>query len=327
MRLNLYDKNMNRIAIIGGRFVSVLWSEGYNTVEPFTLELQATEEFKKKVRPDCYVGRDDRKTLMVIKTVKIEGGKIVASGKQAARCLKDVPFVGTIDKDTQVAAGIRSAYESGEGYTGFLFSQTGPEAVYAHQISNKSILELCETMCQGTDMGFRTVRSIGGIILTEFYQPEENPNLVYSQTFGNLTVDSITLSTENLKNHAIVLGAGEGEDRTRVEIDNSGGGQKLSLIVDARDITREEEDTDESYQDKLLARGNEKLLECMKTWECLFTPLVADFGTRFDLGDILTVLLPDFGMKLRSRVARFTQVEQNNQTETTIEVGNITIVR
>jgi hypothetical protein len=140
-------------------------------------------------------------------------------------------------------------------------------------------------------MGFRTVRILGGIILTEFYQPEENPNLVYSQTFGNLTVDSITLSTENLKNHAIVLGAGEGEDRPRAEIDNSGGGQKLSLIVDARDITREETDTDDSYQEKLLARGNEKLLEKTKTWKCLFTPLAADFGTRFDLGDILTVLL------------------------------------
>ena len=39
--------------------------------------------------------------------------------------------------------------------------------------SNKSILELMETMCQETDMGFRTVRAPGKI-LVEFYQPEEN---------------------------------------------------------------------------------------------------------------------------------------------------------
>ncbi len=326
MRLNLYDKDMNRIAIIGGRFVSALWSEGYNTVEPFTLELRATEEFKKKVRPDCYVGRDDRRTLMVIKTVKIEGGKIIASGKQAVRCLQDVPFVGTIAKGTQVAAGIRSAYKSGEGYTGITFPESDLEAVYGHQISDKSILALCETMCQDTDVGFRAIRGGGGVLI-EFYQPEENPNLIYSQTFGNLTVDRITLSTENLKNHAIVLGTGEGEARSVAEVDKSSGGQKLSIIVDARDITREDTDTDGSYQEKLLARGNEKLLECTKTWECLFTPLAADFGSRFDLGDILTVLLPDIGMKFQARVARFTQVEQNNQTQTTIEVGNITIVR
>ena len=326
MRLSLYDKDMKRISIIGERFVSVLWSEGYNEIQTFTLELQETEEFKKKVRPDCYVGRDDRKTLMVIKAVHVKNGKVVAYGKEAARCLDDVPFVGTIEKDTQVAAGIRSAYESGDGYRGISFRDSDLQEVYGHQISNKSILELCETMCPDADMGFRAVREKKQILI-EFYKPEEKPNLKYSQMFGNVTVDSIMLSTENLKNHVIVLGDGKGEERARVEIDNSGGGQKLSLIVDARDIIREETDTDESYREKLLARGNESLQEHMKTWECLFTPLAADFGSRFDLGDILTVLLPDFDMKFRARVARFTQVEQDNLIETTIEVGNITIVR
>lgn len=326
MRLNLYDKQLNRIAIIGGQFISVFWSEGYNTTQPFTLELQATEEFKRKVRPDCYVGRDDRKTLMVVKTVQIIGGKIIATGKQATRCLSDVPFVGTIEKDRLVAEAIREAYESVEGYEGFTFGETAPEAVYGHQISNKSILELCEIMGQGADLGFRAVRS-GGKILVEFYQPEENPNLKYSETLGNLTVDSLLLSTENLKNHAIVLGAGEGEERSRAEVDLSGGAQKLTLIVDARDITREETDTEVSYQAKLTARGAEKLRERKKTWECIFTPLASDFGRRFDLGDILTVILADYSLKLKARVARFTQIEQNNQTQTTIEVGEITITR
>ena len=326
MRLKVYDAQLAQIAIIGGNFISVMWSEGYNTIEPFSLELQATDALKQKIRPDCYVGRDDRKTLMVIKTVQIQDGKIIATGKQAARCLDDVPFVGTIEKGSEVAAGIRTAWESGDGYEGFTFAESGPEAVYDHQISNKSIRELCETMCQDADIGFRTVRS-AGIVKVELYQPEENPNLKYSETLGNLTVESITLSTENLKNHAIVLGTGEGEDRARAEIDNSNGGQRLSMIVDARDITREETDTDASYQEKLLARGNEKLREKTKTWECVFTPLASDFGSRFDLGDILTVLLTDYDLKLKARVARFTQIEQNNQTQTTIEVGKITIVR
>ena len=326
MRLKLYDKQMNQTAIIGGRFVSVMWSEGYNTIEPFALELQATEELKQKIRPDCYVGRDDRKMLMVIKTIQIQDGKIIASGKQAARCLDDVPFVGTIRKDTQVVKGIRQAYESGEGYEGFTFSESTIEAVYGHQISNKSILELCETMCQNTDVGFRAVRA-ENCVQVEFYQPEENPNLKYSEMLGNLTIEGITLSTENLKNHVIVLGAGEGTERARAEIDNSVGDQRLSLIVDARDIVREEDDTDESYEEKLLARGNEKLLKMTETWECIFSPLASDFGNRFDLGDILTVVLTDYGLKLKARVSRFTQIEQNNQTQTTIEVGKITIVR
>jgi hypothetical protein len=326
MRLRLYDEQLNQIAIIGGNFVSVMWSEGYNTVEPFSLELRATDAVKKKVRPECYVGRDDRKTLAVIKTVDIRDGKIIATGKQAARCLADVSFVGTVERGAQVAEGIHGAWEASDKYEGFIFEGNGPEAVYDHQISNKSILELSEIMCRDTDVGFRAVRS-DRKVKVEFYKPEEDPNLKYSEALGNLTVENITLSTENLKNHAIILGAGEGEDRARAEIDNSGGGKKLSMIVDARDIAREETDTDGSYREKLLERGNEKLLEKTKTWECVFRPIASDFGKRFELGDILTVILAEYGLKLKARVARFTQIEQNNQTKTTIEVGTITIVR
>jgi len=142
-----------------------------------------------------------------------------------------------------------------------------------------------------------------------------------------LKVDAITLSTENKKNHAIVLGEGEGENRARVDVDLSGGEQKRSMFVDARDILREEGEIDESYNARLAARGYEKLLEQQGTWECAMNPLPQEFGTLYDLGDIITVLLPDYGLKLQSRLTRFTQQSQNNVMDTILEVGNITILR
>lgn len=326
MKLNLYDKNLNRISIIGDRFISCMWSEGYNTTQPFTVELQATDEYKRKIKPDLYVGRDDRKTLMVIKTVQAKDGKIIATGKQATRCLDDVSFIGTIEAGEYLAPAIKRAYETSNGFAGISFVDTALSAICAHQISNKSILAICEKACQDTDVGFRTVRSAAGVKV-EFYQPAANPNLVFSQTFGNLAVESILLSTENLKNHAIVLGAGEGTDRTQVVVDRSNGQQKRSLIVDARDLTRGENETDSAYNARLTSRGVERLLEKQGTWECAFSPLAKDFGTRYDLGDILTVLLPDYGIKLQARVSRFTQKAQKNKTTTSIEVGTITIMR
>lgn len=326
MKLNLYDKNLNRISIIGDRFISCLWSEGYNTIQPFTVELQATEEYKRKVKPDLYVGRDDRKTLMVIKTVQVKDGKIIATGKQATRCLDDVPFIGTIEAGEYLGSAIKTAYENSPGFEGISFANAALNVICAHQISNKSFLELCEKTCQNTDTGFRAVRSTDGITV-ELYQPAASPNLVFSQTFGNLTVNSILLSTENMKNHAIVLGAGEGNDRVQVVVDRSNGQQKRSLIVDARDLTRGDNETDEAYRARLTARGVEKLLEKQGTWECAFAPLAKDFGIRYDLGDILTVHLPDYGIKLQARVSRFTQKAQKNKTTTSIEVGTITILR
>ena len=326
MNLNLYDRDMNRIAIIGTRFVSCYWAEGYNTVQPFTLELRETDEYKKKVRPDCYVGRDDRKTLMVIKTVQVTEGKIVASGFQAARVLDDSAFVGTIPSGSRIDASIRSAYNAGTKYHLVEFADSGLQAAYDSQISNKSILELCTTMCQSGDVGFRAIRGPGNI-LVEFYKPEPDPNLVLSEKFGSLILKSLTLSTGNLKNYAIVLGQGEEENRVRVDADLTGGTDRRELIVDARDLQMEDGEAEDSYRQRLRARGIEQLLSRTRTWECAFVPIARDFGTRYDLGDILTVPLPEYGMRLQARVARFTQKAQNNKTDTTIEVGEITIMR
>lgn len=326
MRLNLYDEEMNRIAIIGEQFASCLWAEGYNTVESFTVELQETEEYKKKVRPDRYFGRDDRRTLMVIKTVQVAGGKIVASGKQATRRLDDAAFIGTIAAGSMVDVSIKAAYDGSSKLSLMEFAASNLQISYGNQISNKPILELCTTMCQSTDLGFRAVRGQKNI-LVEFYRPERNPNLIFSQQYGNLNLQSVTLSTENLKNYAIVLGEGEGDSRVRVDVDETNGADRLELIVDARDLQQKDGESQDSYLARLAAHGHEKLLEKQQTWQCVFSPLSKDFGERYDLGDILTVLLPDYGLKLQARVASFSQKCQNNKTTTTIKVGTITVLR
>lgn len=326
MKLNLYDRSLKRIAVIESRYVSCMWSEGYNSTQPFTMELQASDEYKRKVQPDCYVGRDDRKTLMVIKTVKVKNGRIVASGKQAQRCLDDVAFEGTIQAGSNVPAAIKSAYDRSHGYENFEVAASGLSVTYDHQISNKSIMLLLETMCQDTDTGFRVVRA-DRKLRVEFYRPEINHKLKLAQSYGNMRVDEVTLSTENKKNYAIVLGEGEGDARFRVYVDLSSGEQKRSMFVDARDILREENESDSSYSARLYARGAEQLLTKQGTWECALTPLGTEFGARYDLGDIVTVLLPDYEMRIQSRIQRFTQQSQNNRVDTIVEVGNITITR
>lgn len=253
MNLSLYDPQLNRIAIIEGRFVSCMWSEGYNTTQPFTLELLATAEYKQKVKPDCYVGRDDRKTLMVIKTVRVKSGHVIANGKQANRVLDDVAFCGTIQEGAVLDKAICAAYAKSDRFENLVFAEPSLDVVYNHQISNKSFLLLCETMCQETDTGFRVVRRDKKVTV-EFYKPEADPNRILSERYGSLKIDAITLSTENKKNHAIVLGEGEGEARVRVDVDLSAGEQKRSMFVDARDILREEGETDDSYNARLAAQ-------------------------------------------------------------------------
>jgi hypothetical protein len=326
MNLNLYDHDLNRIATIGNRFVSCLWSEGYNTTQDFCLELVETEEYKRKVRPDCYVGRTDRPTLMVIKSVVARGGHIIATGKEAKRVMYDVAFVGTISSGSPVDTAVKNAYNKSNQYHKLTIADSDLGVAYNYQISYKSILELCETMGQDTDVGFRSVRDDDQISV-EFYQPALNPNLILSREIGNISNVEFSASVENYKNYAIVLGEGEGADRVRVDVDRTDGAERRDLIVDAKDIRREDGETESEYNARLTARGVGKLLEHTQTLNTAFLPYAGDFGKRYDLGDILTVRLPDYGMTLQARVSRFTQKAQGNSTETTIEVGKITINR
>lgn len=326
MNLNLYDENFNRIAIIGNEFISCLWCEGYNTIESFSLELNESDDYKKKIRPDRYIGRSDRPTLMVIKSVEIRDNKIIVYGKQATRVLEDVAFVGTIRSGSNVDTSIANAYAESFGYPNFSFAESNLQIKYNHQISNKSISELCLIMCQDTDMGFRAVRN-GSQAVIEFYRPEANPNLVFAEKFGNLSLDQLSFSREALKNYAIVLGMEKETGRVRVDVDNTKNDYRREIIIDARDLQQEEGESDEAYEERLADRGYEKLINYAETYAVKFTPDSSDFGKRYDLGDVLTVYLAEYGITLTARVKKFTQKEQQNTASISIDVGQVTITR
>lgn len=325
MKINIYDSNLKRVSIVGDQFISCLWSEGYNTTEPFTLELRDVKEYRKAVKVDHYVGRSDRKALMVIKTVEISNGKIIASGRQAQRVLNDVAFVGTIPENSKIDNAIVSAYNGSRGYPNVYFRETDLGARYDAQISNKSILELCETMSQHADIGFRSFKDEDGIAV-EFYKPQEE-RVVFSKAFGNLIDVGMTFSSEPLKNYAIVLGEGEGNARKRVDVSLAKDDNIRELIIDARDLQKIEEETDADYEARLRARGLEALLASVETQKIDFTPIANEFGERYDLGTPVVVMLPEYGFRIETRIVRFEQVAQDNRIETTVEVGKLTIKR
>lgn len=324
MNLNLYNEDLERISIIGTNFVSCLWAEGYNTTEDFALEVQATKEYKSKLKPDCYVGRDDRKAMMVIKSIQTVGNRIIATGKQATRVLEDVAFVGTIPEGSLIDSSVKSAYNVSSKFHNLEFANTNLGVKYDNQISHKSFLELCEIMCQDKDVGLKVIRQNGGLI-AEFYKPTPDSKAKLSQSFGNVKLDNIILSTENYRNYAVVLGEGEEDNRTRVNVDFTSGEKRREIIVDARDIQQEDGETATQYKKRLYARGVERLLEQRKTWECAILPLAKEFGLKYDLGDMVDIVLNEHNIKMQARISRFTQKQQRNQLETIVEIGNITI--
>lgn len=325
MKINIYDENLNLVVPIGENYVSCLWAEGYNTVEPFTLELIATETYKKKIKTDMYVKRLDRENVMVIKTIQQQGNKLVISGKQAIRVFEDVAFVGTINENEVIDTALSNAYNKSSYCSNVDFIKSGLQDVYEHQISNKSMLELCLDMCQSKDIGFKSVK-VNKTINISLYKPNNTP-VKFSEFIGNVKFDNIINSVENYKNYAIVLGQGEGEERVRVDVDLSNGGKRLELLVDAKDVQREEGETESDYKSKLTARGVEKLFEKTKAFSVDVVNSPKGFGTEYDLGYRVLVVIPDYDLHFLTRIVKFEEKSQQNSNEVSITLGELIKMR
>lgn len=325
MKINIYDKDLNRVDIVESRFVSCFWAEGYNTTEAFSLELQESESHKRNVRPGYFVGRTDRKALMVITTVEAKDGKIVATGKTADRLLQDVSFIGKIEAGANIDTAVINAYNNSSKCVDLDFKETNLDVAYDETIENMSILEMAQTMAQSKDVGFRVTKS-GNRLLAAFYQPKSDNPYRLAKGFGNVDVQSIVLSIENLKNYAIVLGRDANDKTVRVDVDESNGMDRKEIIVDSGETPKDGETTSQ-FKERLKSIGHEMLNDRRKTWSANFSPIETEFGKKYDLGDFVILTLPDYGLRFMARVTRFQEIEQNNSSKVTISVGEITIVR
>lgn len=325
MRLNFYNSKMERAAFGVTGFKSCYWAEGYNTAEGFTVEFVDSPAWRALIRPDMYVTRPDREAVMVIKTVYAEDGILVASGQEAERQLEDVAFLGKIEKDTEVTTAVANAYSQTDGYEGFTIEADELTDTYPEEIEDVSIFELMQTMCQSADIGFKTVRRGDGLTV-RLYKPERREVPPMREDFGQVTVRRVTMSTEKMKNVAVVIDS-DGESKITEVVDlRDGTEQKREIIIDSTQ-SREDGETDEQFREKLRAEGYEELLKAKETLSVQFEPTGSVFGSDYDLGDIVTAILPGYGIKFESRIKRFTQTEEDNKVETTVEVGEITILR
>lgn len=322
MKVNIYDTQLNRVLFLDNTFISLLWKPHYNKIGNFTLEVAETDINKSLIKTDYYISISDDDNLMVIKTVEVKNKKIVATGFSATRVLYDVAFIGTIEAGQNVPAAIKSAYATTSGFPLVNIADSDLNVTYSQQISHKSIGELCEIMCGATDLGFKAVKN-GKNIDIVFYQPKENPNLVFAEKYGNIKNSSLLISTNAYKNYAIVLGQGEGEDRIKVFVDirTSQTEQKRDLIIDAKDLQKAENETQEKYIKRLEARGIEKLLSQQIKKDVNFLPYITQNGV---IGEIITVLLEDFNIKLKTRIISMQIKEQNNSMQKTFDVGELT---
>jgi hypothetical protein len=320
---NVYNKNLDRIGVVE-TWVSALWNEGYNTQGDFAIEVQQTKEMAKLLKVGNYIGRSDFKTLCLIRSVEVKDHVIVANGHTAVNILKERISTNVIKNENaemamrQLVADM-NAWEKVE-----VGNLAGLADKFERQISDKSILEYCEEIAAELDMGFflrhdKTNKKL----LFEVYKPEIDKNLKFATKFGNLAELLYSETDNKFKNVAVVAGAGQGDARITVLAGDieSEGTERRELYVDARQIRMEEGESEEAYKERLVNFGLEKLAKNIKIQNISVQIATEDFGKRVELGDVVTCILDDIGIKLQARIIAFTYTSQNNEDEIEVEFG------
>ena len=128
-----------------------------------------------------------------------------------------------------------------------------------------------------------------------------------SRDYDNIVSEDYRIESVDVKNYAIVDGAGEGTDRIRVIVDNRAGKPRNELYVDARHLQPTEGQTEAAYRAVLSEWGSQKLREFA---EVQTISLAIDYNKihMLQLGDIVTYKNSQYGVIAEGQITEYQDV-------------------
>lgn len=324
MVCNFYDKTLTKIGNLTS-FISLTWSEQYSDVGSFMISVYKNETTISLVKEGFFVSVTPYETLMFIYSVEEKNGQLWAYGAEAKYLLKRRIFDGKLDCKN-VEETLKAAINAERPFSIIESAEMkGLSATLKSQRSYEPLFDLAKAWSDPVGYGFKLIFDrTEKKLLFDVYEGKKRDNVVFAEKYKNMTSLRRTVSKKQWANVACVAGGGEGESRVVVWCGNidSEGFERSEIFVDARDLQQDEGETLEEYSEKLKARGIEKLENYNEISEINFSINSSEFGKEFFLGDIVTCLLPEYGLKAEIRINGFTTIYENNKTTTTLQLGN-----
>ena len=276
MRIEIYTMTYNNSSLnisleaVCDSFSSLLWDIEYYKCGSFEIYISATPQNLDIFQTGRIVGRgDDKEHFGLIESVELktdveDGDYLIIKGRFLMCLLERRIIYPTLNFTSQTSYGtiVQKAVENnaltsgnrlipglkfGE-IQGTCWSQT-----MKLQVSYKNLMEWIYTICEkigGTanirlskiadeqyEMIFELSQGIDRSIMQE-----ENPHIIFSDSYSNLLSFNYVTDTSVQKNIAYVLGQGEGEERKRTTYFNGDEPTLLDryeIYVDAKDISGE----------------------------------------------------------------------------------------
>lgn len=332
--LSFYSPSME-LCFDLGIYKSLRWRPMYDRAGEF--ELHTSPSLFSIVKPGQLVLRPDRrKETVKVVGVEIENGDLIITGRFLSIVLEDAGIRSIYNFDCTIEDAMRKLVE--EQYNRVtrtlpmkLAAAGGFPAEIQCQVSLKNLLTVVQALAKAGGLGFRVYADPEEkAMFFEVYEgvnraenQEENARVTFSDVYFNIDRPYYQENEANYKNYAIVCGAGEGMNRTIVEVDRTNGEDRRELLVDARDLSPGEQ-TAAQYAAVLTQRGNDKLDEHNRI-QCFEAGIKSSSQFRYiedwNLGDIVTGKQTEWGVAMDQRVTEVEEVYENDAMSVTPTLG------
>lgn len=331
-QIKVYNKELQRQGVIDV-YRSLIWTRKY--FEAGTVELHAALttrnlELLKEGNILAMTGSVEAAFIGGMTaddfSNEITATGIMLSGALTRRGIKTViVFTGGTYEEAMRQIVAKSAIEGTNPLPALQLGQAkGIGDTVTFQVSYKDSYTYLTKLSRCSNLGFRIRPDFKNkIFYFEVYEGKdrsrnqsENKRVIFSEVYRNIDKATYTTNSQNYKTHAVVFGDGEGTARTMLEatIDETASGwERRELMVDARDISRDDMTT-EQYKQALIQRGNEKLAECgiVECLEATTLPFVNfEYKKDYDLGDIVTVSKKAWSIEMDKRITEIQEIYEN----------------
>jgi len=311
----ILDEDFARLGIVDTAS-SIIWANRARQCGDFEIYAPASAELLLLLQEDRFVVREDDEMVGIIEKVILQpdeeiGDYLTVSG----RCLRSIldrriiwdqtRLSGTVENVMRrlvTDAFISPAIEARKYNKLTLGELHGYTDTVQVQYTGDNLLEAIETLCAAYGYCFKITLQ-DGLLVVDFYKgvdrsagQRENPRVIFSEEYDNLTASSYQRDKTEYKSVALVAGEGEGSARKRTTISRSTdqtGLHRRELFIDARDISSNDgEITETEYMAQLSERGRTDLAAAsvVESMDGSVESTQYVYRKDYGLGDTVTVI-------------------------------------
>lgn len=330
MDIHVFDNNLNFVGVID-EYSSLIWTDRYNKCGDFELVTIPNTQTLDLLVPDYYIAINDSRfksnRMMIIEDLEIQTDsesepKLTVTGRSLESILDrrivwgEKALNGTLQNGVKqlLNDSIISPSDSKRRISNFIFEEN-PSSVLATinintTFKGTSILEAITELCSTCRVGFGvTLNELNQFVFRLYlgvdrsYEQVNNPYVVFSNDFDNLSNTKYIEKSSTYKNCTFVMGsdnynatvAGEetGLDRREVFTDASGSSKDVNVLA---------------------SKGEENLAKCTYTvsFDGEADPsAMYQYLRDYNIGDIVEIV-NEYGIEGQVRISEYIQSDDSS---------------